>query len=296
MRDEKQRLHPRNRHKGEYDFGAMQEAYPPLAKFVGPNKFGSASINFFDPNAVRALNHSLLALYYNIENWDFPTSALTPPLPGRADYIHSLADIIGSDFDPNVRCLDIGVGASCIYPIIGHCEYGWQMVGSDISEASVESSRSIVEHNPCLRGNIEIRHQQNIGSIFEGIIAPDEHFRATLCNPPFHASAQDAERGTRRKLSNLRGKGKTKERTPQLNFAGQENELWCEGGERGFIERMILESRDFCKNVDYFSTLVSAEDNLPHLYAALKRARVASYQTVDMAQGNKRSRILVWRY
>ncbi len=289
-------LHPRNRHKGEYDFEAMQEAYPPLARFVGPNKLGDISINFFDAEGVRALNYSLLALYYDIKGWDFSASSLTPPIPGRADYIHCLADIIGSQRDESVRCLDIGVGASSIYPIIGNCEYGWQMVGSDISADSVASSRAIVERNPRLKGHIEIRHQQNSDSIFEGVIAPDEHFTATLCNPPFHASAQEAARGSQRKLNNLRGRASKPKKSPTLNFAGDHNELWCEGGEKRFIERMIEQSADFRNCVDYFTTLVSSEDNLPYLYAALKRAKVTNYRTVEMSQGNKKSRILVWRF
>ncbi len=289
-------LHPRNRHSGEYNLDAMMEAYPPLREYVAPNKFGNISINFFDAKAVRALNRALLALYYNIKEWDFPSSSLTPPIPGRADYIHHLADVIGAVRDEGVRCLDIGVGANCIYPIIGQCEYGWQMVGSDISAESVASSRAIVAKNPQLEGHIEIRHQQSSDSIFEGIIATGEHFRATLCNPPFHTSAESAAKGSLRKVRNLRGDKNKPKKQAELNFAGSANELWCPGGERGFITKMIHESHDFRHNVDYFSTLVSSEDNLPALYAALRNVGTRQSHTIDMAQGNKKSRILVWRY
>lgn len=287
----KEQLHPRNRHREGYDFDALIDAHAALAPFVELNKYGTRSINFFDPKAVRELNAALLALYYNIEWWQIPPSALTPPIPGRADYIHYLADVVGAK-RKSVRCLDIGTGASCIYPIIGHAEYGWEFVGSDIDQTSLNCAKQILERNPQFGGDISLRLQSDHTKIFEGVILPGEHFDVTLCNPPFHDSAQSAEQGTRRKLRALGAKDKK----TTLNFSGRSNELWCEGGERAFIERMIAESRLFASQCGWFSTLVSKEDNLPHLRAALHRAKVRQHQTIEMHQGNKRSRILMWHY
>lgn len=198
--------------------------------------------------------------YYGIRYWDIPKNYLCPPIPGRADYIHYIADLIQPDISdestglktavPNTRqyrCLDIGVGANCIYPIIGQTEYGWTFVGSDIDPVSIDNARKIVTCNPALAHKIELRLQRDSRKIFEGIIAPNEYFDVTLCNPPFHSSKEEAEDGTLRKLSSLKGKKVTKAR---LNFGGNANELWCEGGELRFLLTMIEESRNYRKIAD----------------------------------------------
>jgi len=121
-------FHPRNRHQGRYDFAALTAAHPPLAVKVRPNGYGELSVDFADPEAVMLLNQALLKLFYNL-NWQLPTGYLTPPVPGRADYVHALADLLASDnggvVPRDLDVMDIGCGANCIYPLIGNAEYGW---------------------------------------------------------------------------------------------------------------------------------------------------------------------------
>ena len=303
---ERSELHTRNKHNGQYDFSLLTENYPPLRKFVLLNPLGIQTIDFFNPHAVKALNKALLISYYGIRYWDIPRNYLCPPIPGRADYIHYIADLIGSEAvskDVKVengeirksayRCLDIGVGANCIYPIIGHVEYGWMFVGSDIDPISIENARKIVTCNPVLAHKIELRLQKDSSKIFEGIIAPDEYFDVTICNPPFHRSKEEAEEGTLRKLSSLKGEIVKK---AKLNFGGNANELWCEGGELRFLLNMIVESRKYRKNCGWFTSLVSKEKNLDKLYAKLKAVEVSEYKVIRMHQGTKSSRILVWKF
>ena len=303
---ERNELHKRNRHNGQYDFSRLTEEYPPLKKFIVLNAYGTTSIDFFNPRAVKALNKALLISCYGIRYWDIPKNYLCPPIPGRADYIHYIADLIQPDISdestglktaiPNARqyrCLDIGVGANCIYPIIGQTEYGWTFVGSDIDPVSIDNARKIVTCNPALAHKIELRLQRDSRKIFEGIIAPNEYFDVTLCNPPFHSSKEEAEDGTLRKLSSLKGKKVTKAR---LNFGGNANELWCEGGELRFLLTMIEESRNYRKNCGWFTSLVSKEKNLGKLTAKLKSTDIAERRISEMHQGTKTSRILAWRF
>ena len=303
---ERNELHKRNRHNGQYDFSRLTEEYPPLKKFIVLNAYGTTSIDFFNPRAVKALNKALLISCYGIRYWDIPKNYLCPPIPGRADYIHYIADLIQPDISdestglktavPNTRqyrCLDIGVGANCIYPIIGQTEYGWTFVGSDIDPVSIDNARKIVTCNPALAHKIELRLQRDSRKIFEGIIAPNEYFDVTLCNPPFHSSKEEAEDGTLRKLSSLKGKKATKVR---LNFGGNANELWCEGGELRFLQTMIEESRNYRKNCGWFTSLVSKEKNLGKLTAKLKSTDIAEHRIIEMHQGTKTSRILAWRF
>lgn len=293
------KIHPRNRHQGRYDFGALMAALPALAEFVSPNAWGDASIDFADPRAVRALNAALLKLQYGIAGWAIPAAYLCPPIPGRADYIHCLADLLAADGPiprgEAVRVLDIGVGANCIYPLIGHAEYGWRFVGSDIDRGALNSAQATLEANPGYPEAIELRHQTSATRLFQGVIQPGEYFAASLCNPPFHASARDAAAGTERKWRNL-GKGAPGAKSPALNFGGQSRELWCEGGEEGFLCRMIEESADFRFQCRWFTALVSKATTLPSLQRALKRVGVRESRTLDMAQGQKKSRMLAWSF
>jgi 23S rRNA (adenine1618-N6)-methyltransferase len=292
-------LHPRSRHRERYDFKQLTQICPELAQYVKVNVYNDESVDFFNPEAVKMLNRALLAYFYGIENWNIPPGYLCPPIPGRADYIHHIADLLGSSNQgeipagDQVRCLDIGVGASCIYPIIGDKEYGWSFVGTDIDPVSIESAGKIILLNPVLKGKIELRLQASPMDIFQGIIQKDEYFDLTICNPPFHASPAAAQSGTLRKLNHLKP-GKT--RKPVLNFGGQNGELWCEGGEERFIHDMIRQSKQFATSCFWFSTLISKESNLKSVYEALKRVEAVDVKTILMGQGNKISRIAAWTF
>ena len=295
----KPKLHPLNKHLGRYDFKVLTKACPELKSFVSVNKFGDESINFFNPKAVKMLNKALLQQYYGINYWDIPEGYLCPPIPGRADYIHHLATFLAEHNQGNipkgekVTCLDIGTGANCIYPIIGTQEYNWAFIASDIAETSLDNAREIIHRNHNLKDRIELRHQENPNQIFRGVVQPNDQITITLCNPPFHKSAKQAQEGTQRKLQNLQGKKPTK---TELNFGGQSNELWCKGGEKKFIKNMIKESKQFSKQCQWFSTLVSKEVNLPAIYDALKRVNATTVKTIPIGQGNKISRIVVWSF
>ena len=300
---EKDALHPRNRHRARYDFPQLVHSYSELAAFVQRNKFGDESIDFANPAAVKALNRALLLHFYGITNWDIPAGYLCPPIPGRADYLHYLADLLADGNGgvvprgPAVRVLDVGMGANCIYPIIGHQEYGWQFVGTEIDPVAMRSAQQIVEGNPALAGAVEGRFQPNKSHVFLGIIQPGEVFDLTLCNPPFHTSAAEAAAGTRRKLTNLGGRtAGPRGAQPVLNFGGQNTELWCVGGEEAFVRRMITESARLPTTSRWFTTLIAKKDTLPGIYRALYQAAAVEVRTVDMAQGQKKSRLVAWTF
>ena len=293
-------LHPRNRHQGRYDFPALINSCPELGAFVISNPYGKQSIDFANPAAVRVFNRALLQGLYGIAHWDIPDGYLCPPIPGRADYLHGLADLLASDNDesipcgPAIRVLDIGVGANCIYPLLGHSDYGWRFVGSDIDAAALTAANATVQANH-LAAAIELRQQHNRGQVFAGLLADGEHFELPLCNPPFHASAEEAASGSRRKWKNL-GKLDPKRTLPELNFGGQSSELWCTGGEASFVKRMIKESAGIGAQVLWFSSLISKVGNLPDIYKQLNKLGAKDVRTITMAQGQKQSRFVAWSF
>ncbi len=292
-------LHLRNFHNDRYDFNALIKTKPELQEFVKPNKYGDLSIDFANPQAVITLNQALLAHFYGIKNYTIPNGYLCPPIPGRADYIHHIADLLASCNNgvipkgKAVKGLDVGIGANGIYAIIGSSVYDWNFLGSDIEIESIKSVENIVNSNEILKEKIECKLQTNSENIFTGIIKADEFYDFTLCNPPFHKSLKDAMDGNKRKVQNL-----TKQKTTKsaLNFGGKNNELWCKGGEVTFVSNMIKESFEFKNNVLWFSTLVSKKENLPLIYKKLEEIKVSEMKTIDMSQGQKITRVIAWSF
>jgi 23S rRNA (adenine1618-N6)-methyltransferase len=298
LSEEKSGLHPRNKHRSRYDFNVLIDVCPELKQYVSINKFNIETIDFTNSLAIKSLNQALLKQFYNIQHWDIPQNYLCPPIPGRVDYIHYIADVLSSSnggIIPKgkaVNVFDIGVGANCIYPLLGHQEYGWQFIGSEIDLKALKVAKQIVESNS-LSNYIDIRHQINASFIFNGIIKPTELIDITLCNPPFHSSAAEANAGSQKKWKNL---GHKKTEKPVLNFGGQTSELWCKGGEVTFISKMIEESANIKQQCLWFTSLVSKSENLPAIYIVLKKVGAISIKTINMSQGNKISRLVAWTF
>ena len=280
---EKKGFHSRNKHRFGYDFTELINSNSSLKQFVSVNKYGNESIDFSNPEAIKTLNTSLLKSNYNIEYWDIPDGFLCPPIPGRAEYIHHVADVLSDVYGEiptgkKIKILDVGVGANCIYPIIGTAEYGWHFVGSEIDKQAIKCADKTVKSNIGLQDLVELRMQPSKRNVFKNIINVGEIFDMTICNPPFHSSKQEATKGTLRKLKNLNNDNTQK---PALNFGGVNNELWCEGGELAFITNMIYESVHFKSQSLWFSTLVSKKENLKQVYKLLKKVGVIDLKLLN---------------
>ncbi|MCK6265139.1 23S rRNA (adenine(1618)-N(6))-methyltransferase RlmF [Vibrio sp. ZSDE26] len=304
-------LHKRNKHHGRYDFDSLISALPSLEPSVILNPRGEKSIDFSNPISVKRLNKALLAHHYNVIEWDIPEGYLCPPIPGRADYIHRAAELLSNESKTVkhslVRTLDIGVGANCIYPIIGATDYGWQYVGSDVDSVSVDNANNIARKNRHLSLKVECRLQTNSHSFFDNIIQPGEFYDLTTCNPPFHKSQQEAEQGTQRKIKNLnankvkKGTFKSEDLSSKptkstLNFGGQKAELWCPGGEAEFIKNMAIESKQYAEQVLWFTTLISKKENVQWIQKTLEKIGALEMKTVEMSQGQKISRFVAWTF
>ncbi|KAI2495114.1 hypothetical protein MHU86_19388 [Fragilaria crotonensis] len=265
-------LHPRNIFQGSYDMDQLCRAYPRLAPFLRPGHSTKGdrrlTIDFSDPDAVRTLNAALLAHHYGIQHWQeylLPFS-LIPPVPGRADYIHHIADVLASsssihnDDDtpvgsnthtnknshvgfpnvpvgPTIRGLDIGTGASMIYPLLGTRLYGWSFLASEIDPKSQAAARQIASaafaddndddnerarhddysQNCNTNGDdstlgalyktqkiVDIRLQTQKTRILDGILMDDdEDVDFCMCNPPFYTSQEAYQKESLRKIKNL---------------------------------------------------------------------------------------------
>ena len=299
IQQEKNNLHPKNVHRFGYDFKKLIAVCPELETYVVLNEYQVETIDFSNSEAVFLLNKSLLLSEYGILNWTIPQNYLCPPIPGRTDYILNIADLLASSNDgiipegENTVGLDIGIGANCIYPILGNSIHNWSFVGTDIDENAIQNCKKIIENNPILIDSISLQLQINSRFIFKNIILPEDKFAFTMCNPPFHNSKEEATKSNIRKVNHLTEK---RNKETVLNFGGHQTELWCDGGEIGFITQMIFESAKYPMQVLWFTTLVSKKENLPSIYKKLVQVNVADFKTMEMSQGQKTSRVVAWTF
>ena len=279
-------LHPKNKFNKGYDFDKLIKNNPSLKEFVSNNIHGNISIDFSNPKAVKELNKGLLFSYDKITTWNFSDENLCPPIPGRLDYVHHLNDLLSSE--ENVKILDIGTGATCIYPLLGVVEYNWNFVAVDIDLDSLDSAQDIIDDNN-LDANIELRQQFNEQQILKGILEDKDSFSATMCNPPFYKSAEEAQGANKRKNRNL---GNNAVR----NFSGNNNELWYVGGEKAFLHNYLYESSLFKNSSKWFTSLVSKKENVESLQKSSKKLGAKEFKVIPMNQGNKVTRILAWTF
>ena len=281
----KKGLHPQNKHRKGYDFEVLILKNRRLNAFLFENKFQVRSIDFSNPMAVKELNRSLLRHHYNIHFWDFPDENLCPPIPGRVDYIHHLSDLTNEE---DISVLDIGTGATCIYPLLGTSEYQWKFVGTDIDSESLVSAQKIIDKNE-LNDLIELRYQKDKKHMLKNVLKEDESFTFTMCNPPFYKSEAEAIGANKRKTRNI---GSTAIR----NFAGNNNELWYEGGEKAFLHTYLYESSQYPEASQWFTSLVSKKDNVESLEKSAYKLNASNFKVIPMHQGNKITRIVAWQF
>ncbi|MGY8909847.1 MAG: 23S rRNA (adenine(1618)-N(6))-methyltransferase RlmF [Flavobacteriales bacterium] len=279
-------LHPKNKFDKGYNFDELIKVNPKLKPFVATNKYDSVTIDFSNPEAVKELNKAWVFTYDAISVWDFPDANLCPPIPGRLDYIHHLNDLISSE--ENIKILDIGSGATCIYPLLGVAEYHWDFVATDIDLDSLDTAQDIIYDNK-LESKIELRQQLDEQQILKGILKDEDSFSATICNPPFYKSAEEAQGANKRKNRNL---GNNAVR----NFSGNNNELWYVGGEKAFLHNYLYESSLFKEKSNWFTSLVSKKENVESLEKSSKKLGVKEFKVIPMSQGNKVTRIVCWRF
>lgn len=285
-------MHQQNKHQSGYDFKVLTQAVPELTPFVFENKFGTQTIDFADPKAVKVLNTAILKADYEIDYWEFPDAHLCPPIPGRVDYIHHLADLIKPyTFKNPVEVLDIGTGVTAIYPILGNAVYKWKFVATDLDAKVLQNAKTIVDKNK-LTESIEFRLQIDASHILKNIITATDAFMLSMCNPPFYKNEQEAHQATTRKLEGL---GKNKNGVIR-NFSGTANELCYQGGEKAFLHTYLYESSLFKSNCFWYTSLVSDKDLIKSMQKSLKKLGARDVKVINMQLGNKVSRVVAWTF
>ncbi len=293
------KLHTRNKHHNGYDFRYLKKKNHNLQPFVFVNDFGTETIDFANPKAVFELNKALLLAYYKVKHWEIAKDSLCPAIPGRADYIHYLADLLTDGEENNiptgssVNILDIGTGASLIYPLIGVAEYGWNFTVTETDLVSLHHAEVNIDKNQGLKEKIQLRFQEDDSKILEGIINEQDKYDAVMCNPPFFKSREENWKSSSKKSANLT---KNKDVITIQNFGGRPNELWYKGGEQAFITQLIYDSLKHKAHLGWITSLVADRKHLKPLRSILEYHKAAKIRVLETKQGQKTSRILAWKW
>jgi 23S rRNA (adenine1618-N6)-methyltransferase len=282
-------LHLDNPFNKNYNFNQLVRAYPRLESFIVPGKWGRKSIQFANPEAVEALNKALLKWQFDL-NWQLKEGNLCPAVPGRFDYLLYVRELIDYPEERRVQMLDIGTGASLIYPLLATAAFNWQCTASEVDKESLSYAKGLIRLNPCMR-TTSLRRQPYKSHVLKHVIEKGDFFDAVVCNPPFYKTQSDTERQNVRKNRNLHDREQLSQ-----NFGGNASELWYKGGEEAFIKTMIAESAEFASQVGWFTTLVSDVELVKTIKRFIRKAGATEVKVTDMDHGNKQTRFIAWRF
>ncbi|PSG88685.1 23S rRNA (adenine(1618)-N(6))-methyltransferase RlmF [Aurantibacter aestuarii] len=284
-------MNTNNPHINNYDLQRLAKLTPKLKDYIFVNQYKVETIDFANPEAVKTLNKALIKSYYDIDYWEFSNAHLCPPIPSRVDYLHEINDVLKiNKLNDKATVLDIGTGATLIYPLLGQKAFGWNFIATDTDKDSLKNATKIIEKNK-LGHAISLRTQDNPAHILQNVLKPEEKVTVAISNPPFYKDEASAIKATQKKWRGLKLDPNT-----GRNFSGKANELWYDGGEKAFIQNYIYDSSLIKTNVAWFTTLVSDKDLLRPMKVVLKKYEPEQVKVIKMTLGKKTSHMLLWTY
>ncbi|KAL7923110.1 hypothetical protein ACQKWADRAFT_291253 [Trichoderma austrokoningii] len=267
------------------DFRALALNDPEFAAFI---KGRGRDLNFSDPKAVMQLTKTLLKVDFEL-SIELPEDRLCPPVTNRHNYILWLKDLLDTTSydEPGRKAvgLDIGTGASCIYPLLGCAQRDWSFISTDIDAKSLECAKNNVKLND-LESRIRV-----IGRNPDDALIPLDDLKMdsidfTMTNPPFYESAEAM-------LESAAGKS----RPPFTACTGAEIEMVTEGGEVGFISRIFEESLVLREHIQWYTAMVGFLSSLTKIVDKLWEHKIDNYAITEFTQGNKTRRwAIAWSF
>ncbi|RYP67567.1 hypothetical protein DL771_007179 [Monosporascus sp. 5C6A] len=267
----------------ELDFPALGEQDRELGSLLQ----GGSRLEFTNPLAVMQLTKTLLRLHFGLRV-DLPLDRLCPPVPNRHNYILWLKDLLDSSspsysqiYEPArpVEGLDIGTGASLIYPLLACAQRpAWTFIATDVDAKSIAYARRNAELNG-LQSRIRV-----VGRDIAAPLVPLDDLNIetidfVMVNPPFYASE-----------SELLDLARQKSGPPHSACTGAPIEMVCEGGEVAFVRRIIDESLILRRRVQWYTAMLGKQSSLDVLVGLLKENSIDNYAMKTFVQGNKTRR------
>ncbi|XP_053668329.1 U6 small nuclear RNA (adenine-(43)-N(6))-methyltransferase [Anopheles marshallii] len=286
-------MHPRNLYRQKPNFHLLVKQFPELNEVASVDLAGKVKLDYRKKHAVHLLSKCLLLRDFGLK-LELPSNKLVPTLPLRLNYIHWLEDIGAIAQWPEkekVRGIDIGCGASCIYPLLAVVlsQQRWHMVAIEKAEDSLESAKANVMRNE-LQSCINVQPQSLEGNtILLDVLKnfPGERFDFCMCNPPFFDS----------NFNELKPHDRTgKRREPSNASTGSLEELCTEGGEVKFINQIIDESLQLKDRVSVYTTMIGHKSTYDKILHSLKRASIHNVTVSRFCQGNTTRWAVAWSF
>ncbi|KAL0484163.1 Mettl16 [Acrasis kona] len=268
-------MHRNNKyHDKAPDFNELSTKYPSLLEFLVEGR----SYDWKNPIAMVELTKILLLEDYGIK-WDLPTTHLCPPVTNRANYILWMNDLLEMQSQKNQEIIgiDVGTGASCIYPLLGSKMFNWNFVGTDIDENSITHAKKLVDMNEDLNSKISLIHVQDCSNILINVIDINKKYDFVVCNPPFFSSEEESEK-----------------RNPKTSRQATNSELQTTGGEVSFVCRMIDDSVSIGTNITWYSTMLGKKSSIKPIKQYLSSCNISLIYTTEFVQGKTQRWGLAW--
>ncbi|KAI1948364.1 hypothetical protein LOZ57_002715 [Ophidiomyces ophidiicola] len=275
----------RNLYRHDLDFRALALEDADFARCLKPN----GQLDFNNPDVVR----------FNYILW-------------LQDLVDSTANRYTDSYDPEraVAGLDIGTGASCIYPLLGCAQRpAWTFLAtgtpppppaflclvesnrqlilqSDIDESNIHHARRNIDRNG-LQARIRLTRTRPEDPLIQlDAIPPSKMLDFTMCNPPFYESREE-----------LLASAKAKQRPPNSACTGADIEMVTAGGETAFVSRMIEESLKLYDKVQWYTSMLGKLSSVTTLVEQLVAAGNKNWAVTQFVQGSKTKRwAIAWSW
>ncbi|XP_046680018.1 U6 small nuclear RNA (adenine-(43)-N(6))-methyltransferase-like [Homalodisca vitripennis] len=278
-------MHPRNVYRKPPDFKALAIKYPEFRKYAKQEISGKVSIDFKNKESLRALTSTLLKEDFGLDV-EIPLNRLIPTLPLRLNYLLWIEDILAANRKTSdiVKGIDIGCGASCVYPLLAAKHFQWQMLGTEVDEESVLIASNNVTRNG-LSDRITIQKTPE-RTMLDGVLEADTVYDFCVCNPPFFSSEEELE---------PQNVARSPSRPPPRNaMTGASWELVTPGGEVAFVESIIQDSLKLKDKVRVYSVMLGHKTSVGKILAALKKPEVQKVTSYKFCQGRTTRWGIAW--
>ncbi|TRY92542.1 hypothetical protein DNTS_024549 [Danionella cerebrum] len=278
-------MHPRNRYKDKPpDFVYLASKYTEFQKHVETTLTGRVTLNFKDPEAVRALTCTLLKEDFGL-TIEIPLERLIPTVPLRLNYIHWVEDLVGGQGNSQ-RGIDIGTGASCIYPLLGATMNGWFFLATEVDDICFNYAKKNVEQNH-LAELIKVVKVPQKTLLMDALKEESIVYDFCMCNPPFFANQLEAK--------GVNSRNSRRPPPSSINTGGV-TEIMAEGGELEFVKRIIHDSLQLKKRLRWYSCMLGKKCSLAPLKDELRKQGVPKVTHTEFCQGRTMRWALAWSF
>lgn len=299
-------MHRRNIFRKEPDFKKLVYDYHELKQFMTVGSKDKLKFDFKNPNALRALTCALLHGYFQKEI-EIPNDRMIPAVPQRLNYICWIEDLVklleNQVYDLSVIGIDIGTGASCIFPILScHRNPSWNMIGIEADAKSYGVACENVNRN-YMGDKICILRISPDSTLNDILCMANGPITFIMCNPPFFEEEYGV---TLEVYPTVSGSNSGNSNSNNISFGRPKSssntsdriESVVSGGEIAFVGRILEQSRHLKEEVAIYSSMLGRKQSLTHFKQTLSSMNEdnLSWTWAELCQGKTIRYAIAWTF